>query len=563
MPEFLGRPDGWDTWADEQKAAYNAAMRAALARLKGRQWEKQARPKQLAPDHPRHSLPDENGYRCGCAAGDPQWRTFLLMAGRGTGKTWVGANWILSQALAQPNTFWGVAAPTIGDVERTCFQGESGILSIAEPGDIPPGSYNVNKNRLTLPNGSVIQGFSADSAERARGSNLFGCWFDELALIRYESFYHEVLQPALRRGDNPRMLITTTPKRMRLLRQILRRAEDPANHIHVTRASSDENPHFSRMRLAEIKSNYAGTRLYRQEIEGVFNDDVAGALFTLDMISEARVDRAEVPDLARVVVSIDPAQTASEGADESGIIVAGDDGAGHAYVLADYSLRGSPDQVMRRAVDAWRAHSADCIVFEDQSGGDWLVTALRHVDANVPYKKVHAMRGKYLRAQPVAMLMEQKRIHHAGTADEFERLEDQLCAITEDSDRSKAHDDRADAYCWAISELRGLSGGSWLGAYSMIKCEDCRKVYRDTELKCPKCGLEREVFDPPDRKKGPGAQFREGEGDSGWREVYAPPPESAFDRQHRLLQQAISGQPGQMGGPRQSWGRIWKRERYR
>ena len=137
--------------------------------------------------------------------------------------------------MAQPGTFWGVAAPTIGDVERTCFLGESGILSVAEPGDIPPNGYNVNKARITLANGSVIQGYSADSAERARGANLFGCWADELALFKYESFYHEVLQPALRRGD-ARMLITTTPKRMRLLRQILRKAEDPANHIHVTRA---------------------------------------------------------------------------------------------------------------------------------------------------------------------------------------------------------------------------------------------------------------------------------------------------------------------------------------
>ena len=162
------------------------------------------------------------------------------------------------------------------------------------------------------------------------------------------------------------MLITTTPKRMRLLRQILRKAEDPASHIHVSRAGSDENPHFSEVRLAELKSSYAGTRLYKQEIEGVFNDDVAGALFTLDMITEARVDRAELPDLARVVVAVDPAQTSSEGADESGIVVAGDDGAGHAYVLADCSLRGSPEQVMRRAVDAWRAYAADCIVFEDQ-----------------------------------------------------------------------------------------------------------------------------------------------------------------------------------------------------
>ena len=411
-----------------------------------------------------------------------------------------------------------------------------GILSVAEPGDIPPNGYNINKNRITLSNGSIIQGFSADSAERARGANLWGLWADELALFKYESFYHEVLQPALRRGD-ARMLITTTPKRMRLLRQILRKADDPANHIHITRASSDENPHFSKVRLDEIKANYAGTRLYKQEIEGVFNDDVAGALFTLDMISEARIDRAGLPDLARIVVGVDPAQTSSEGADESGIIVAGDDGCGHAYVLADCSLRGSPEQVMRRAVDAFHAHKADCIVFEDQSGGDWLVSALRHVDPNVPYKKVHAMRGKFLRAQPVAMLLEQGRIHHVGSAEDFERLEDQLCALTEDSDRSKAHDDRADAYVYTIAELRGLSGGSYMSAYTMVKCEDCRKVYRDDQLKCPKCGLEREVFDPPDRKKGPGAQFREREGEAGWREVYAPPPEPAFDRQYRLLQQ--------------------------
>jgi phage terminase large subunit-like protein len=250
---------------------------------------------------------------------------------------------------------------------------------------------------------------------------LYGCWCDELAQFRYESFYHEVIQPALRRGD-ARMLITTTPKRMRLLRQILRRADDPANHIHVTRASSDENPYFSPVRLGELKAQYAGTRAYKREIEGIFDDDVEGALFTLDMISEARIDRAGVPEsLARVVVAVDPAQTSGEGADESGIVVVGDDGQGHAYLLADCSLRGSPDQVMRRAVDAFHSYSADCVVFEDQSGGDWLVTALRHVDGNVPYKKVHATRGKFLRAQPVAMLMEQGRIHHAGTAEDFEQ----------------------------------------------------------------------------------------------------------------------------------------------
>jgi phage terminase large subunit-like protein len=466
--------------------------------------------------------------------------------------------------MANPGTFWGVAAPTIGDVERTCLTGESGILSLAEPGDIGPNGYNVNKSRVTLSNGSVIQGFSADSPERARGANLHGVWCDELALFRYESFYHEVLQPALRRGE-ARMLITTTPKRQRLLRQILRKAEDPGNHIHVTRATSDENPHFSTVRLAELKANYAGTRLYRQEIEGVFNDDVAGALFTLDMITAARIDRADLPDLSRVVVAIDPSQTSGEGSDESGIIVAGDDGCGHAYLLADCSLRGSPEQVMRRAVDAFRAYSADVVVFEDQSGGDWLTTALRHVDPNVPYKKIHAMRGKFIRAQPVAMLMEQGRIHHAGTAEDFERLEDQLCAITEDSDRSKAHDDRGDAYVYAITELRGLSGGNWRDAYHMVKCEECAKVYKDDQLKCPRCGLEREIFDPPDRKKGPGAQFRDAEAPAGWAAVYGSgdDKEAAFRRQYRLLQQVISGPQGFSPRLRQPLSGIWKRGGYR
>lgn len=361
--------------------------------------------------------------------------------------------------MANPGTFWGVAAPTIGDVERTYITGESGILGLAEPGDIPPNGYNVNKSRIVLSNGSVIQGFSADSPERARGANLHGCWCGELALFRYESFYHEVLQPALRRGD-ARMLITTTPKRQRLLRQILRKAEDPANHIHITRASSAENPYFSKVRLEELKSSYAGTRVFRQEIEGVFNDDIDGALFTLDMIAETRVDQAP-ESLARVVVALDPAQTSSEGSDESGIVVVGDDGMGHAYLLEDASLRGSPEQVMRRAVAAFYQWNADCVVAEDQSGGDYLLSALRHVDANVPFRKVHAHRGKYIRAQPVSLLMEQGRIHHVGAAEAFERLEDQLCAITEDSDRSKAHDDRARSASRRSTGLGSATKNSW------------------------------------------------------------------------------------------------------
>jgi hypothetical protein len=185
------------------------------------------------------------------------------------------------------------------------------------------------------------------------------------------------------------------------------------------------------------------------------------------------------------------------------------------------------------------------------------------VDPNVPFRKVHAHRGKYLRAQPVSLLMEQGRIHHVGPPEPFERLEDQLCNFTEDSDRSRMHDDRADAYVYAITELRGLSGGSYMTAYSMVKCDECKKVYRDDQVKCPQCGLERDVFDPPDRRKGPGAQFREGEGLMGWAQVYQPRQESAFERSHKALQQVLAAQQGQMGGPHQSWAGIWKRGRYR
>jgi hypothetical protein len=188
------------------------------------------------------------------------------------------------------------------------------------------------------------------------------------------------------------------------------------------------------------------------------------------------------------------------------------------------------------------------------------------VDPNVPYKKVHAMRGKYLRAQPVGMLMEQGRIHHAGTAEDFERLEDQLCAITEDSDRSKAHDDRADAHVYAITELRGAIQRQFPRRVFYGQMRGLQKVYRDDQAKCPKCGLEREVFDRRSGRKGRARTVQErlgGEGLAGWREVYSDEsPDAVFDRQHKILQQVMAMQAEQMAGPRQNWAGIWKRGRY-
>lgn len=391
----------------------------------------------------------------------------------------MGSNWLVHQALTHPGSEWAVFAPTFRDTRKTCIEGSTGVLAALREGELD--QYRRNELQIVLANGSVIYGYSADQPERARGANLHGVWSDELGSWRYEQTWHEGLVPALRKGENPRIVVTTTPRPTPLVRQLVGRRD---GSVHITRGPTWENAaNLSANALAELKRRYEGTRLGRQELEGELLDDIEGALWSRDDIDAARVTPEQVPDLVRVVVAIDPAVTSGEDSDETGIVVVGESRDGHGYVLADYSMRGSPDACMRRAVRAYRDHAADSVVAETNNGGDFLGAVLRTVDPDVPYRTVRASRGKAIRAEPVAALYEQRRVHHVGS---LPQLEDQLCTWTPDAPGSP---DRMDALVWGLTELKGLSAGSWTGAYGVARCQHCDRTYM-AELhpdRCPHC----------------------------------------------------------------------------
>jgi phage terminase large subunit-like protein len=396
------------------------------------------------------------------------------------GKTWAGANWIIEQALRDPGSVWAVVAPTFRDVRVTCFEGPSGIRRLLEPGE--EAQWRRNELRLDLVNGSILYGYSADQPERLRGSNLSGAWCDEMGSWQYEETWYEGLVPALRIGTHPRVMITSTPRPTHLIRDLYNRRDGT---MHATSASTWENAkNLSAAALDELRRRYEGTRLGRQELEGELLADLEGALWKRSDIDAARVRLADVPDLVRVVVGIDPAVTSTEESDETGIIVAGDDGHGHGYVLGDYSMKGTPEQCMREAVRAYKRHGADCIVAEVNNGGDFIGTVLRAVDPEVPYRTVRASRGKALRAEPVSALAEQRRLHHVGS---FAELEDQLCSYVPGIGASP---DRMDALVWAVFELRGLSQASWLSAYGVARCPGCDHAYSVGLKECPRCRTE-------------------------------------------------------------------------
>lgn len=427
------------------------------------------------------------------------------MCGRGWGKTWVGANWIIEQAFKDPGSVWAVVAPTFRDVRATCFEGPSGIRKQLEPGEEE--QWRRNELRLDLINGSIIYGFSADQPERLRGTNLSGAWCDEMGSWRYPETWYEGLVPALRIGKHPRVVVTTTPRPTRLIKDLVRRRD---GSVHITQAATWENAkNLSATALDEMRSRYEGTRLGRQELEGHLLEDIEGALWRRDDIERARVKAEDVPDLVRIVVAVDPAVSSNEDSDETGIVIAGDDGKGHGYILGDWSMMGTPEQCMRKAVSAYRHFSADCVVAEVNNGGDYLGTVLRAVDPDVPYHQVRASRGKAIRAEPVSALAEQLRLHHVGC---FPELEDQMCSLTPGINNGP--DDRVDAAVWAVMELKGLSQASWLQAYGVQRCEKCEKPFSERDKRCTHCGYE---VERPEEPEVPAAEERSA---GGWAAVY-------------------------------------------
>ena len=322
-------------------------------------------------------------------------------------------------------------------------EGESGLLAIAPPWDRP--DYEPSKRRLTWENGAIATTYSADEPERLRGPQHDLAWCDELAAWRYPEAW-DMLMFGLRLGDDPRAVVTTTPRPSRLIKALV---ADP--RVVVTRGTTYENAeNLAPAFLEQIIRRYEGTRLGRQELDAEILEDVPGALWSRLEIEAARV--SVLPELTRVVVAIDPAAGSGEHADETGIVVAGRDAVGQGYLLADLSGHYTPPEWARAAIAAYRAHAADRIVAEVNNGGDMVEATLRVVDASVPFSAVHASRGKVARAEPVAALYEQGRVRHLGA---FPVLEDQMCAFAHDFDRAAAgySPDRVDALVWALTEL--------------------------------------------------------------------------------------------------------------
>jgi predicted phage terminase large subunit-like protein len=384
-------------------------------------WLSQARPEQLPPD------------------GD--WSTWVYCGGRGTGKTRAGAEWVRSLAESASVARIALVAPTASDCRDVMVEGSSGILEICPNSNRP--LYEPSKRRLTWPNGVQAAMFSSEEPERLRGPQHGACWADELAAWRNLSETWSMLQFGLRLGKKPRQVVTTTPRPIKLLKELL-----ASKDTVVTRGSTyDNRANLAESFFTQIVRRYEGTRLGRQELNAEILTDTPGALWTRDLIEECRIDKASLPPMKRIVVAIDPAISVSETSDETGIVVCGLGSDGKGYVLADESGRYLPIEWATKAVALYKKYNADRIVAEANQGGAMVETTIRTVDANVSYKGVHASRGKITRAEPVAALSEQHRILFVGT---FPPLEDQLCEFAAGSADSP---DRLDALVWAITEL--------------------------------------------------------------------------------------------------------------
>jgi phage terminase large subunit-like protein len=367
------------------------------------------------------------------------WRIWLIMAGRGWGKTISITQWAIAQAKAMPKSRGALVAPTEADAREVLVEGESGILTVSSPTFMP--IFEPSRRLLSFPNGSTARLFSADEPNRLRGPQHHWAIADEIAIWQYPEAF-DMLLLGLRLGDNPRVAVATTPRPIPLIKRLLK---DPT--VTVVRGSTYENrTNLAPAFFAEIISRYAGTRIGRQEIEGVLLDDKRGGLFRFAQIEAARVGFA--PELRRIVVAIDPAVTSNEDSDETGIVVAGVGIDGHGYVLDDLSLKASPGEWARTAVEAYHAWSADRIVAEVNNGGDLVAHTIHTVDPLVPYTSVRASRGKIARAEPVAALYEQGKIHHV---DVFRSLETQM--IEGMANEVRTSPDRVDALVWAISAL--------------------------------------------------------------------------------------------------------------
>ena len=371
------------------------------------------------------------------------WTTWLILGGRGAGKTRAGAEWVRALALRDPAARIALVGETEHDAREVMVQGISGVLAVHRHDERP--QWSPSRRRLEWRNGAVAQLFSAEDPEQLRGPQFSAAWADELAKWRHAEATFDMLQFGLRLGERPRQVITTTPRPLKLLNKLI---ADPSTA--TTRAGTRANAYnLAPAFLEHVFARYGGTRLGRQELDGEIIEERPDALWTRALLEACRV--ASPPALTRVIVAIDPPGSTRPGSDACGIVAAGRGSDGLFYVIEDASAAGlTPQAWAMTATALWRRRQADCLVAEANYGGDMVRAVIRAADPSVPVVIVRASRGKFTRAEPVAQLYEQGRVKHAGV---FPELEDEMADFGLDGLSSGRSPDRLDAVVWAIAAL--------------------------------------------------------------------------------------------------------------
>ncbi len=420
--------------------------------------------------------PDEN---------DLTWFTWLQLGGRGSGKTRTGSEWTWDMGFKNSASRIAIVAPTQADARKTCFEGESGLLA-----KIPPtlvANYNRQELILTLTNNSQIFGYSAEEPDRLRGPQHHFAWCDELAAWRYLDSTLDNLLMGMRLGTAPRVIITTTPRPIKRLREIITDSTTRMDRVSTYANKRNLPPHF----LNIILKRYEGTRLGRQELMAELIDDVPGALWSRAMLETKRVlpdkdtGAIKLPDMEELVVAVDPSVTSTPDSDETGIVACGRGTDKRGYVLADESMVGTPAQWARKAVLLYDDMKAGSIVYEANQGGDMVADTLRSAAVAlrneglretdyVVVKAVWASRGKVTRAEPVSSKYEQGEVSHVGV---LAKLEDQMCEFTSDFDRKEAgySPDRVDALVWGLTQVL-LAGTANTGILEFYRQENERRL---------------------------------------------------------------------------------------
>lgn len=414
------------------KQVQNLTKEQAIKKLFDWRSELNARPNQVAPDG--------------------NWTTWLILAGRGFGKTRTGAEWVRERVESGLSKRIALIGKTPADVRDVMIEGESGLLNISPPYNMP--TYEPSKRRLTWDNGAIAQTFSSYEPDQLRGSQFDTAWADEMASWEYPEETWDNLMFALRLGEKPQVCVTTTPRPLQLLINL----RDAKTTVLTKGTSYDNRENLNQQFFDSILSKYKNTRLGMQEIYAEILEESDNAMWKREWLDEGRLEVGP-GDLERVVVAIDPAVTSKKTSDETGIIVAGKDSEGEFYVLNDSSARYTPSAWSEKAIMLFNQYQCDKIIAEVNNGGQLVEHTLRTQSENVPYKSVHASRGKRTRAEPIASLYEQNKVHHVGS---FQRLENQLCNWEANS--GDPSPDRLDALVWALSELSGSGNPSirWL-----------------------------------------------------------------------------------------------------